>query len=320
MANEEVVHYQSYEGIPTFWRSEQTRNLDNADIVVMGIPFDVSVSNRPGARFGARAIREQSLHQGTVGIGNHPYPWGYDVRDKFKMIDYGDVTFKVNENSIPNMIEQAEIHASKILQAGCKLLTLGGDHTIPYGLVRAAKKHFGEIAMVHFDSHTDTCDSNETGIFHGTFAADLANEGSVNPKKSIQVFIRSIMPESDYNILWANDAMSMSPKEIAQYIKAIVGDTPVYFTYDIDSLDPAYAPGTGTPCSGGPTVAFVREVLYNLRGINVVAADLVEVLPAYDTNEVTSLAASTIAGDLIYLMAETVEAKESKQLSQSTVK
>ena len=134
------------------------------------------------------------------------------------------------------------------------------------------------------------------------FAYDLQAEGCIDPSKSAQVFIRTEMTECGYNIFYAQDAVFMDMKELAEKLKKIVGDMPVYITFDIDALDPSAAPGTGTPVIGGPSSAQVRKLLYNLKGINVVAADLVEVLPAYDHSEITSLAASNIAMDLMYLM------------------
>ncbi|MED3966054.1 arginase family protein, partial [Niallia taxi] len=192
-------------------------------------------------------------------------------------------------------------HASKILNSNVKLLTIGGDHTIPYGLVRAASEKYGKLAIIHLDSHQDSLPTNSKDeIFHGTFAHDIAKEGYVDPSKSAQVFIRTNMPnENNYNIIYANEALELSPENLAEKIKSIVGDMPVYITLDIDSLDPSVAPGTGTPVIGGPNTYFMRKFLQSLEGINVVAADLVEVSPAYDHSEVTSLAAATLAGDLI---------------------
>ncbi|MFD1136448.1 agmatinase [Paenibacillus urinalis] len=302
----EKAQFLAYGGVPTFWRTEQTRDIDGADIVVMGVPFDVGTSNRPGARFGPRSIREISLHS-----GNFFYPWSYDVKSKLRIVDYGDVGLGVHNDLTNFMIKDTYEHASKILASGAKLLTLGGDHTLPYGLVRAAKEKYGKLALIHFDSHQDSLNSEGTSIFHGSFAYDLAAEGAVDPEKSAQVFIRTEMPnEMNYNIIHANEALRMEPEMLASKIKSIVGDMPVYLTFDIDSLDPAYAPGTGTPVPGGPTSFFMREVLRNLAGINVVAADLVEVAPMYDPTQVTTLAAGTVATDIIYLLAEGIVNKK----------
>ena len=183
-------------------------------------------------------------------------------------------------------------------------MTLGGDHTIPYGMVRAASEKYGKIALLHFDSHQDSTPSENGNVSHANFAYDLQAEGCIDPSHSAQVFIRTEMTECGYNIFYAQDAVFMDMKDLAEKIKKIVGDMPVYITFDIDSLDPSAAPGTGTPVIGGPSTAQMRKLLYNLRGLNVVAADLVEVLPAYDHGEITALAAANIAWDLMYLMNE----------------
>jgi agmatinase len=207
------------------------------------------------------------------------------------------------------MIANAYQHAQAIYAAGARLFTLGGDHTIPYGPIRAAKEKFGVIAIIHFDSHQDSLSGrNGTQITHSSFAHDLAEEGTVDAKQSVQVFIRTDMPnEGGYNIIYANDALNRQPAEIATQIKSIVDAMPVYITFDIDALDPSHAPGTGTPVPGGPTSFFVAQVLQGLVGLNVVGADVVEVAPMYDPSEVTRLSAAAVARDLIYLSAESTK-------------
>lgn len=297
----EVGHYLAYSGVPSFWRLEQTRDLSGVGIAVMGIPFDVGTTNRPGSRFGPRAIRDMSLHS-----GNFHHPWPYDVKERLRLVDYGDVGVGMQTDLTNFMIQDSFEHARSILSSGARLLTLGGDHTIPYGPIRAAKEKHGPISLLHFDSHQDTLSSDGgRAIFHGSFAHDLAAEGAIDASRSAQVFIRTDMSnEMGYTIIHAGEALYLQPAELAMRIKAVVGSNPVYVTFDIDALDPAYAPGTGTPVCGGPTTFFAREVLRHLVGINVVAADVVEVLPALDPSGVTALAAATIAVDLVYLMAE----------------
>lgn len=295
----EKEQFLAYAGITTFWRKPFTRDLSNAQIVVMGVPFDCGTTNRSGARLGPRAIREMSLH-----TGNFYHPWPYDIKEKVNIIDYGDVGMTVKSDMTKFMVEDTYRHAKAIYDSGAKLLTLGGDHTIPYGMVRAAKEKFGKITLVHFDSHQDTL-SGEDGeaIFHGSFAHDLVVEGTVDASRSTQVFIRTDMPnEHGYDIIHAHDAMYMHPKEIAERIKRNAGDTPVYITFDVDAIDPAFAPGTGTPVPGGPSMQVVREVLRYMIGLNVIGADIVEVAPTFDHAELTALAAGTLAGDFIHLM------------------
>ncbi|MFK8399964.1 agmatinase [Pseudomonas sp. BGr12] len=305
---ESLAKYMAFAGISTFWRKESTRELADVDIAVMGVPFDNGTSNRTGARLGPRAIRDQSLH-----TGNFHHPWPYDVKEKLKIIDYGDVGLGLGLpcDTTKFMVKDTYEHAKKIYASGAKLLTLGGDHTIPYGMVRAAREKYGELAMVHFDSHQDTIDGLDgEAIFHGSFAHDLAVEGAVSPAHSTQVFIRTDMDNKlGYNIIYAHEALYMSPADVASRIRDNAGDKPVYITFDVDAMDPVYAPGTGTPVPGGPTTFFVREVLRHLQGLNVVGADIVEVAPMYDHSELTALAAATLACDLIYLMADGIVGK-----------
>lgn len=292
-----------YAGNPTFWGLPETRDVEGKDITIMGVPFDVGVTNRPGARFGPRSVREISIHD----MKTH-YPWRYDVKEKLDMADYGDVGYDIGIEQTNQMIEETYRHAGKIFESGSKLLTIGGDHTIPYGMVRAAKEKYGKLSLLHIDSHQDSMASEGLKISHASFAHDLAEEGAIDAEKSVQAYIRTEMPnEFDYNIIYANEAMAEGPKALAEKVKSIIGDDPVYLSFDVDSLDPAFAPGTGTPVPGGPSTQEMRLFLNNLAGLNVVAADLVEVSPSYDTAQVTALAGASVAKDLIYLMAENID-------------
>lgn len=298
MGNEDLI---AYSGIPSFWQLKETRDLVDVDIAVMGVPFDAGTSNRPGARFGPRSIRELSLH-----AGNFNYPYSFDVKEKADIIDYGDVGVALGNNIVDAMIEDTYQHASKIFNAETKLLTLGGDHTIPYGLIRAASEKYGKLALIHLDSHQDSLSGEEEGEYHATFSHDLAKSGYINPSKSAQVFIRTDMPNDyNYNIIDANEALEENPEDLAQRVNQIVGDMPVYLTLDIDSLDPSAAPGTGTPVVGGPSTYYMRKFLQSLKGKNIIGADLVEVSPHYDAGQITALAAATLADDLIHLLYQT---------------
>lgn len=292
-----VKEHLHYGGIPSFNSFPVTQDVEGADIAIMGVPFDSGVTNRPGARFGPRAIRNMS------GLACcFKYPWDYKIAETTKIVDYGDVGYYVGPKTTEVMLQETHDHAKKILDAGCRLLTLGGDHTIPYGMVRAASEKYGKLALLHFDSHQDSTPSTDGNVSHANFAYDLQAEGCIDPSHSAQVFIRTEMTECGYHIFYAQDAVFMDMEDLAAKIKAVIGDMPVYITFDIDALDPSAAPGTGTPVMGGPTSAQVRKLLHALKGINVVAADLVEVLPAYDQSEITALAAANIAMDLMYLM------------------
>lgn len=295
-----IMEHVHYAGLPSFNRFEMTRDLEGVDLAIMGVPFDSGVTNRPGARFAPAAIRQQSRLACSFN-----YMWDYRLKDKFKIIDYGDVGYYLGENSTKVMLSETYEHAKKIIDSGARLLTLGGDHTIPFGPVRAASEKYGKLALLHFDSHQDStpCDPN-TGVTHANFAYELQKEGCIDPSVSVQAFIRTDMYKCGYNIIYADEAVSLSPAEMAERIKKTIGDAPVYLTFDIDALDPSCAPGTGTPVIGGPTSAYVRGVLTRLKGLNVVAGDVVEVAPTYDSSEITAIAAAQIAQDIMYLMLE----------------
>lgn len=299
MSNKEynVKEHLHYGGIPSFNLREVTRDLKDVDIAVMGVPFDSGVTNRTGARLGPRAIRAQS----QLACCFHT-PWKRDLFAEKNIIDYGDVGYHLGAQTTEVMLNETYDHAKRIFESGAKLLTLGGDHTIPIGLVRAAAEKYGELSLIHFDSHEDNTPCQNKNYTHANFAYELAKEGCVNPEKSSQLYIRTDTNKCGYNIFYAYDAVCMNPDELAEKIKKISGDMPVYITLDIDSLDPAYAPGTGTPVPGGPSTHHLRRVLYNLQGLNVIGADVVEVLPAYDHSEITALAAAQLAQDLMYLM------------------
>jgi len=302
----EIKALAPFVGIPTFIRAQHTKELKGVNMVIIGNPFDCGVVNRSGARFGPRAIREQSLL--VYSFGNL-YPWDYDLRKKFKIIDYGDINVdRFSIGSTLAMMESLEVESSKVFDAGAALLTLGGDHTTPYGSMRAAAKKYGKLSIIHIDAHQDAITTGEDHYFHGSFAWDLVKEGVIDDTTSAQIYMRTIYPPEcglGYNIFYAIEALEMGSEILAAKVRDIVGDNPVYITFDIDSLDPACAPGTGTPVFGGPSVYEVRKLLLNLKGINVIAADVVELLPQYDAhNQISAIAATTIAIDLLYLMAE----------------
>lgn len=295
--------YLFYSGISTFGHYPHTRELDGVDIAVMGVPFDAGVTNRSGARMGPRAIR--SVSNLVLAFNSFWNTADFSLEKACpNIIDYGDVGVSCGNAAIPDMFEDTYKHAQKIFASGASLLTLGGDHTIPYGMVRAAKEKYGKVAMLHFDSHQDSIPSNGN-YTHANFAYDLWAEGCIDSEHSAQVFIRTDLEnEPGYKIFYAPEAIEMGPKALAEQLKAIVGDMPVYITFDIDALDPAFAPGTGTPVSGGPTSSEVRRVLRNLEGINLIAADIVCVAPPYDHSDITALAAASVAQDLLCLMAK----------------
>lgn len=289
----------TYAGVLSFMRRKYTKQLAGVDAVVWGIPFDAATSNRPGARFGPQAIRRAS-----VILDNDPqYPFAFDIFDEMAVIDYGDCLLDYgNHHKTPATIER---EATKILKAGAFLLTLGGDHYITYPLLRAHAAKYGPLALVQFDAHQDTWPDEKGRIDHGSFVARAAREGLIDVARSIQIGIRTHAPEDcGIRIIPGHMVEDMSATQLAQTILTHVGSALSYLTFDIDCLDPAYAPGTGTPVSGGPSSARILSVLRKLGPLRVTGADVVEVAPAYDHADITAIAASTIAMYMLALLAE----------------
>ncbi len=255
------------------------------------MPFDTATTNRPGSRFGPRAIRAASIQSAWA----RHYPWEFDPFDLLACVDYGDCHF---DHGTPQDTPAAiEAHAERSIDAGCAMLTLGGDHFISYPLLKAHAKKHGPLALIHFDAHSDIWPDEEGArIDHGTMFYHAAREGLVDPARSVQVGLRTTNDDvMGFQVLDARQVNRSTPEQIAELIRARVGDQPVYLTFDIDCLDPAFAPGTGTPVCGGLSSHQALEILRGLRGINLVGMDVVEVAPPYDHAEVTALAGATLA-------------------------
>ena len=289
----------TYAGITSFMRRRYTRDLTGVDLAISGVPFDTSTTNRPGSRFGPRAIRAASIQSAWA----RHFPWEFDPFDLLACVDYGDCYFDHGTpQDTPALIEA---HATRILEAGSALLTLGGDHFISYPLLKAHARKHGTLALIHFDAHSDTWPDEEgKRIDHGTMFYHAAREGLVDPACSVQVGLRTTNDDvMGFQVLDAREVHRSTPEQIAERIRARVGEHPVYLTFDIDCLDPAFAPGTGTPVCGGLSSHQALEILRGLRGINLVGMDVVEVAPPYDNAEVTALAGATLAMEMICLYA-----------------
>ena len=289
----------TYAGITSFMRRRYTRDLSGVDLVISGVPFDTATTNRPGSRFGPRAIRAASIQSAWA----RHYPWEFDPFDVLACIDYGDCHF---DHGTPQHTPAAiEAHTTRILEAGAAMLTLGGDHFISYPLLKAHASKHGRLALIHFDAHSDTWPDEEVQrIDHGTMFYHAAREGLVDPACSAQVGLRTTNDDvMGFQVLDAREVQRSTPQQIAERIRARVGDHPVYLTFDIDCLDPAFAPGTGTPVCGGLSSHQALEILRGLRGINLVGMDVVEVAPPYDHAEVTALAGAALAMEMICLYA-----------------
>jgi agmatinase len=289
----------TFAGALSFMRRRFTKQLDGADAVVWGIPFDAATSNRPGARFGPQAIRRAS----AIFDNDPQYPFHRDLFAEMAVIDYGDCLLDYgNHHETPDAIEQ---QAKVILDSNAFLLTLGGDHFVTWPLLKAHAARHGPLALVQFDAHQDTWPDDNGRIDHGSFVARAAREGVIDPDRSIQIGIRTHAPEDcGIRIIYGHEVEDMPPAEIASHIISHTKGAPAYVTFDIDCLDPAFAPGTGTPVSGGPSSAKILSVLQRLHQLDIRGADVVEVAPAYDHADITAIAAATVAMYMLGLNAE----------------
>jgi agmatinase len=289
----------TYAGVTSFLRRKYTRDLQGVDVAVLGVPFDTATTNRPGARLGPRAIRSAS----TIMAWEKPYGTRFDPLDRLAVADIGDCFFDHGKpESVPDAIEA---YASKIIEEGPTLLTLGGDHFISYPLLKAhARKHGAPLSLLHFDAHSDTWADKNDRIDHGTMFYWAVKNGIVDPATSVQIGLRTENPDTmGFNIVDGPQVHEIGIEAVVAVVRETLGKRPVYLTFDIDCLDPSYAPGTGTPVCGGLTSHQALSILRGLDGINVIGMDVVEVAPAYDVGEITALAAAHIAMEMLYLVA-----------------
>ena len=297
-----TITANSFSGFPSFFRRQTGTEFSKADVVVYGLPFDLGTSNRPGSRFGPRAIREASLQLAWGEV----WPWGFDPFDRLSVLDAGDIEYTYADQS--GFAKAAFDRAKAIVKAGAIPFSLGGDHSVTYSSLTGVTAIKGPVALLHFDAHTDT--SRGPIEQHGTMFRHAATEGNILAEHSIQIGIRTAYLKHDaYMRLHAPEAMAMPAGHMADLIVERLADTPCYLTFDIDCLDPAFAPGTGTPIPGGLSTLHVLNVIRALGSraakgkINIVGLDLVEVAPCYDHAQTTSLAAAQIAQEMLCVLA-----------------
>lgn len=289
----------THAGTLSFMRRKFTKNLNGASTVVWGIPFDAATSNRPGARFGPQAIRRAS----AIFDNDPQYPFHRDLFEGMPTIDYGDCLLDYgNHWQTPAKIEK---EARKILSRADYLLTLGGDHFITWPLLKAHVAKHGPLALVQFDAHQDTWFDDGKRIDHGSFVARAVRDGLIDPDRSIQIGIRTHAPDDfGIKIIYGHDVEDMRAGDISSLIVNRTAGQPVYLTFDIDCLDPAFAPGTGTPVAGGPTSSKILSILRGLGQLDIRGSDVVEVAPAYDHADITAIAGATVAMYMLGLRAE----------------
>lgn len=297
--NKEMWQEMTYAGVLSLLRRKYSKQLSaDIDVVVSGIPFDNAVTYRPGCRFGPQAIRQASVQLAELSA----FPYGFDPFAYLSVIDSGDCF--IDPHQPKSVFETIYQHATEIVQAGCKPLTLGGDHFISYPVLKAVAEKYGSIALIQFDAHSDTWVGESERMDHGTMFTQAVDEGIIDVQHSVQVGIRT-HNDSDYGfeILTTPWVHRNGVEATVQRVLQRVTNKPTYFSFDIDGLDPAFAPGTGTPVVGGLATWQAMEFIQGLGGCNWVGMDLVEVSPAYDHSEITALAAATVIYQWLCLLA-----------------
>ncbi|MCS5588982.1 MAG: agmatinase [Candidatus Thioglobus sp.] len=296
-----------FAGPSTFARLPELRDVSHCDVAIVGIPFDAGTSYRPGARFGPQAIRQASRHLRTQ---YHP---AYDTEPfaEQQVADAGDIA--CNPYNIEKAVVEIQKAATELLSKVDRIISLGGDHTIALPLLRAVNHHHGPVALVHFDAHLDTWDTYYGAPYtHGTPFRRAAEEKLFLESASMHVGIRGPLYSRDdlkndkelgFKVIHCDEFQSEGIEHVVKRIRDRVGDNPMYLSIDIDVLDPAHAPGTGTPEIAGMSTRELVGVLRGLAGLNIISADVVEVSPAYDHAELTSLSAATTVFEITNLFA-----------------
>jgi len=296
-----------FAGPSTFARLPELRDGSHCDVAIVGIPFDAGTSYRPGARFGPQAIRQASRHLRTQ---YHP---AYDTEPfaEQQVADAGDIS--CNPYNIEKAVVEIQKGATDLLGKVDRIISLGGDHTIALPLLRAVNHYHGPVALVHFDAHLDTWDTYYGAPYtHGTPFRRAAEEKLFLESASMHVGIRGPLYSRDdlkndkelgFKVIHCDEFQSEGVDHVAKRIRDRVGDNPMYLSIDIDVLDPAHAPGTGTPEIAGMSSRELVGVLRGLAGLNIISADVVEVSPAYDHAELTSLSAATTVFEITNLFA-----------------
>ncbi len=288
-------------------RRTYSRDLKGVDVAVSGVPFDSAVTYRSGCRLGPRAIREASVQLAELKA----FPFGFDPFDTLSVVDWGDCMLDPHHpETVPLDIEA---HAAAIIETDTKMLTFGGDHFVAYPLIKAHARKYGPVALVQFDAHCDTWEDDGKKLDHGSMFARAAVEGVVDVSKSTQIGLRTYNDtDFGFEILTAPWVHRNGVDAALDIIKQRAGDAPLYISFDVDGLDPAFAPGTGTPVMGGLASWQALELIRGMGSLNLIGMDVVEVSPPYDHAEITALAAASVAHDWLCLLAEKKGAKRAE--------
>lgn len=292
-------------GIATMMRLPHAATTEGLDACFVGVPLDIGTSNRSGARFGPRQIRSESVLLRPYNMATRAAPF-----DSLQVADIGDVA--TNPYNLKDSIGLIEAAYDEIVANGCRPITLGGDHTIAWPILRALHKKYGKVAVVHVDAHADVNDTMfGEKIAHGTPFRRAVEDGLLQCDKVTQIGLRGTGYHAEdfdwcrkqgFTVVQAEACWNKSLAPLMEEVRTRVGDTPVYLSFDIDGLDPSFAPGTGTPEIGGLTVQQGLEIIRGMKGLNLVGADLVEVSPPYDQAGTTALVGANLAFEMLCVM------------------
>lgn len=281
-----------YSGIRTFLRRRPSLDFSGVDLAIYGVPFDLTTSGRPGARLGPSGLREASTQLAWGAV----WPWGFDPFDRLSVVDAGDVPFR--RGQVAEMLANATDFARRIVASGAGTILLGGDHCTTYTALKAHAERHGPLALVQFDAHRDTQPSD--WLDHGTFVHHAIRNGLIDPQRSIQIGIRTHYDSGDAMTVLYRDWLHRQDRQaVTARIREVVGTGPAYLSIDIDCLDPAYAPGTGTPVVDGLAPQDLIAVLRDTVDLDFVGMDLVEVSPPYDPAGITALLGASLVTEYI---------------------
>ena len=298
-----------YSGIATFMRCPYQPSLEGVDIGLIGVPFDGGVTNRTGTRHGPREIRNQSSLMRSINQSTGVAPF-----ELFRVADIGDA-LPDSPFELERSHQSIQAFFDKVVEAGILPVSAGGDHSVTLPILRALAKD-GPVALVHFDAHCDTGDDYLGSKFHhGSPFKIAAEEGLIDPKKTIQIGIRGstnnrdiwkFSHDSGMRVIYMDEFYELGIEGILKEVHALVGDSPAYVTFDVDGLDPAFAAGTGTPEVGGFTTYEALQMIRGLKGLHIVGADVVEVAPPFDPLGTTALVGATVMFELLCIAAESL--------------
>jgi len=304
-----------YAGISSFLNAPQSTDLASADIVLIGVPTDLGVTNRPGARFGAQQIRQMSAIAGG--------PMHHESRiipaQICHFVDYGDVPLP-ETYSLEASVAAIEACFLKFADTSVVPIAAGGDHSISYPILKALGRK-EPVGLIHIDAHCDTGGvMNGSKFHHGGPFRNAALDGVLDPERTVQIGIRGrAEPHWDFSydtgmrVIHIEEYHRMGPENVLAEAREIVGDGPTYISFDVDSIDPAFTPGTGTPEVGGFTPLEVQQLIRGLRGLNLIGADVVEVSPPYDPGGNTALVGATMMWELLCIIAEVVDKRRERE-------